>query len=386
MKLNTVLPQMEAAQLVRRLTEEELAYLFKHALVQDTAYASLTHHERKRLHRLVAAALEHAYPDQLDEYAALLAQHLAEAGELTEAIAYARQAARRLLARYAYEAAMHQLEAALGWLKPDEVSEAHLELLEEAGDANSLFRKGERAIALYQEALALTRKLKDTDPLNSVRLLSKIAQTTMGVKWTVRMDFMQRANALGNEALAELEVELKAIGGPPRAEVVQALIALSMGHWRMLAVIDWDAAEKYALAAITMAEELADPELLAPALDAIAAVYDGRSRLREHLEIVLRRLAVTQSAGFDDLREKADALRGVGMARMFLGEYAQALPPLREAERIAEEIQAIQLHVTATGLQAQCLFRLDRWDEVLRLEENWRAQERRYSREQVGVT
>jgi ATP/maltotriose-dependent transcriptional regulator MalT len=122
------------------------------------------------------------------------------------------------------------------------------------------------------------------------------------------------------------------------------------------------------------------------ALDALANIYDARNRLREHLQIAARRLVLTQSAAFDDLREKIDALRGMGMAQMYVGEYQDALPSLREAEHLAENIQAYELHTYATGLQAQCLFRLDRWDEVLDLEKNWRALEQRYSREQVGVT
>jgi len=44
-------------------------YIFKHALVQDTAYQSLLKKDRGRLHRAVAEAFERAFPDQLDENA-----------------------------------------------------------------------------------------------------------------------------------------------------------------------------------------------------------------------------------------------------------------------------------------------------------------------------
>ena len=62
------------------------------------------------------------------------------------------------------------------------------------------------------------------------------------------------------------------------------------------------------------------------------------------------------------------------------------MPHLREAEALAEKVQAIGQQVGALGLQALCQFRLDRWDEVLALEEQWRGFEQRYTRQRVGAT
>jgi len=41
MNLETQLAQLETAQFVRRVDDGEPTYLFKHALTQDSAYASL---------------------------------------------------------------------------------------------------------------------------------------------------------------------------------------------------------------------------------------------------------------------------------------------------------------------------------------------------------
>jgi hypothetical protein len=387
MNLDVSLAQLETAQLIRRADDAERTYQFKHALVQDTAYQSLLKQDRKHLHRVVGEALEEMYAGQLDEHAAVLAHHFAEAGERDKATACARRAARRSLTRYAVEEAVHQLETALTWIESDQSSELHLALIEETGDANRLLRNGGRTLALYQQAIDLWNHREGADRWNVMRLHRKIIQAVIDVKWAVGVDFMRRANRIGNASRASLETELILIqGAAPQAEMAETLTALSMGAWRLPSVPDWDAAEQSALAAVAMAEQLSDPIILSHALDALAGVYDGRSRLREHLQVALRRLAITQSAEFDDRREKIDALRGVGMAQMYLGEYAQALPPLRDAENLAESIQAIELQTHATGLQAQCLFRLDRWDEVLALEKKWRPLVQRYSRERVGVT
>lgn len=87
--VETQLARLESSELVRRLREEELAYLFKHALVQDTARASLLLHERKRLHRLVGETLESMYPERRAELAPLLAQHFSEAGDDPKTLEYA---------------------------------------------------------------------------------------------------------------------------------------------------------------------------------------------------------------------------------------------------------------------------------------------------------
>ena len=135
-----------------------------------------------------------------------------------------------------------------------------------------------------------------------------------------------------------------------------------------------------------MAEQLDDKVLLSHALGSLANVLDGRSLLREHLEVAQRRLEIGQDPDFADMREKIDILRGIGVALMYVGEYTQALPHLEEAASLAERIQATDQLANAHGIRAQCLFRLDRWDEVLEVEEVWRELERLYSRERVGET
>lgn len=87
-KFDASLVQVEQAELVRRLNETDLAYLFKHNLIQETAYSSLLLHDRRKLHRAVARALEDAYPERLDELASLLAQHYTIAEDKAKALEY----------------------------------------------------------------------------------------------------------------------------------------------------------------------------------------------------------------------------------------------------------------------------------------------------------
>lgn len=106
--LDSQLAQLENAQLLRRLDDPDLTYLFKHALTQESAYHSLLREDRKRLHRATGEALERAFPNQLDETAALLAHHFEQAEDLPKALEYLVRAG-----EWAHRGAAHREEAAL---------------------------------------------------------------------------------------------------------------------------------------------------------------------------------------------------------------------------------------------------------------------------------
>jgi len=167
---------------------------------------------------------------------------------------------------------------------------------------------------------------------------------------------------------------------------VRAFVALSTDAWRIEDPPNWETAQELAQAAVDMADELDSLVDLSLAYGALGNVLDGRSRLRDHLQVAERRLAICRRPEFNDVREQIEALRALGSARMNVGQYAEALPVLAEAEALASRARATDQIVNALGIQAQCLFRLDRWDEVLVVEEKWRELEKRHTREQVGPT
>ena len=115
--LSVQLAQLEHAQLVRPLAEEELAYLFKHALTQETAYESLLVKKRRAIHRRVAEAYEQLYADRLGEYAAVLAYHYAQAGDDAKTMEYSLQAAEAAVRLFAYPEARGHLIRALDALQ-----------------------------------------------------------------------------------------------------------------------------------------------------------------------------------------------------------------------------------------------------------------------------
>jgi predicted ATPase len=86
----------------------EATYTFKHALVQDAAYASLLRSSRKGLHARIAGVFEEKFPEVGESNPELLAYHHAESGQYLRAVEFYLRAGRRALERSAnIEAAAH---------------------------------------------------------------------------------------------------------------------------------------------------------------------------------------------------------------------------------------------------------------------------------------
>jgi serine phosphatase RsbU (regulator of sigma subunit) len=114
MTLFSDLGTLESAGLIRvAKVEPDLEYLFRHALVQDAAYASLLDSDRKRLHLAVGNAIESLYPERRKELAAILGYHFREAGEMSHALGYFFMAGDEALLAYANQEAEIQYRQAL---------------------------------------------------------------------------------------------------------------------------------------------------------------------------------------------------------------------------------------------------------------------------------
>jgi len=88
-ELDDALAQLVDAELVyRHGMAPDLSYEFKHALVQDAAYASLLRSTRQQYHRRIAQALEKSFAKTAQTEPALLAHHYTEAGLPRQAIGY----------------------------------------------------------------------------------------------------------------------------------------------------------------------------------------------------------------------------------------------------------------------------------------------------------
>jgi DNA-binding NtrC family response regulator/predicted ATPase len=119
-------PDEEVQRLLGRLRSSEFiyeqpaapetAYIFKHPLTQDVAYASLPLAERRALHARAAGAIETLFSERLDDHLSALAHHYLRAEMTEQAVEYLGRAGQQSVERSAYAEAVGHLNRAIGLL------------------------------------------------------------------------------------------------------------------------------------------------------------------------------------------------------------------------------------------------------------------------------
>jgi predicted ATPase len=170
--LRAALAQLVAAELVfQRGLAPDAKYLFKHALVQDAAYASLVRSRRQQLHAQIARALEEQFPDVVASEPEVLAHHFTAAGLTERAVHYWQRAGQQASDRSAYLEATKHFNTGIELLKtlPDTPARNQQELaLHIALGAALIVTKGHASVEVeraYLKARELCHGMGDTSEL-----------------------------------------------------------------------------------------------------------------------------------------------------------------------------------------------------------------------------
>ena len=198
-QLSDVLGELAALELI--LEKEhfpELAYMFKHALVHDVAYATLLAERRRALHRLVGTAIEELYADRLAEQYETLAHHYFEGQDWEKALGYLDRAGDKAAAAYANQEALRFYGRAL---------EICARMDDQAATAASI--AGKRALVNYAigdvaGAIADFGRLAAAAQALGDRALEGIALSSRGFMEFLNLEF-EAAEATGGKALAIVE-------------------------------------------------------------------------------------------------------------------------------------------------------------------------------------
>jgi DNA-binding SARP family transcriptional activator/tetratricopeptide (TPR) repeat protein len=160
-------------------------FTFKHALVRETVYDSLSQTRRVRLHKRIGEALADLHGRDLDAHLGELAHHFVAAarpGDADDAVRYAIAAGDRALELLAYEDAARHYEAALGCLDLTEGASDYqrCDLLLALGGAEARSGAGIRARAHFVEAADLA---VDSPPRLALAALGYGTDVLGGLWW-----------------------------------------------------------------------------------------------------------------------------------------------------------------------------------------------------------
>lgn len=284
MTLSRTLDHLESSDLVRRLSEAELAYLIKHTLVQETVQASLLKQDRKRLHRLVAKTMEDLYDDRLDEYATRLFQHYDAAGENDKTIVYG----------------------------------------ERAGDAAARISAYDEAIASYGRAFELTQRRAD-DAALLIRLMTKLGRAyELDANYDMALALYRETRDFAR-ARGERAVELGAL--------VQLAKVLAVGAMRY----DPKESERVAGEALTLARELNDEHAQARVLWTMMLLnLYGAGGAGVGIPFGEQSLALARALGWRE--QIAYTLNDLSYAYLNAGDGVQARESSRAAAQLWREL------------------------------------------------
>jgi len=116
-KLETCLSELQALEFIHEKTAfPELEYIFKHALTQEVAYMSLLLKKRRQLHQRIGKAIEELYPDRLEEFYELLANHYSRSDNLERAFQYLKLSGDKASRNYSLREALRSYKEALNVL------------------------------------------------------------------------------------------------------------------------------------------------------------------------------------------------------------------------------------------------------------------------------
>lgn len=323
MNLQTNLPLLEANQLIRRIEDEDWAYLFKHTLLQETVHKSLLRTDCKRLHFATAQAIERAYPDRVDENAALLARHYAEAGDDVKTFEFSLRAGERALRVNAYPEALMQFDCArqvqaLVPFSPEEL----IRLYTQRGRTFEHIGQQDIAVENYQE-LQRIGELRHEPRLELAALL---AIASLYATPTTEID-LPSAEALCKHALT-LARQLD--DRDAQARVLWNLMLREYFGGEPHKAIE------YGEQALALARADGLRERLAYALNDISRIYVGVGRMAEGIAAREEAQALWQALG--NLPMLADNLSTSAEMLSEAGDLDRALQLAGEADHLSEQI------------------------------------------------
>ena len=325
MMLDHQLDTLEGSGLIRQAaTLSELEYLFRHALIQDAANASLLKADRRQLHRVVGEVLEDMYPQQLGLLAPSLARHFAEAGEAERALKYFTMAGEAAARQYANAEAVGYFSNAIALARqaPGAQAARLLSLYLGRGRALELDARDEEALANYEELERLGCEQHE----RAAELAALIARATI----------YGSAREVRNPALAQtLSDDALVLARALNDRAAEAKILWNLMH-NVRDTGQFQESVQYGERSLAIARELNLREQLTYTLHDLSLSYMFIMQLDRAQEARLEAMALWRE--LNNLPMLAEDLSYTAVQNTLYGEFAEALEHATEALSISRQL------------------------------------------------
>lgn len=378
-------PELAAdANTMERLVEKDLlrnaggdAFAFRHILIREVAYQTLTRSERGRLHAAAARWMEAQAGDREDALAELIAYHYREAAIVAtaqrpndpeservreRAVSWLSRAAEVAYAAAASIEGSRHLRSAIELADPDRLPDLYQRL-------GVMAESGEMSVEAYQMALRLSREQR-RPPVQELQILGGLLSIYMRSQGSV-------PHRPSEAEMADLRRQAAAVAAHVEDERTLAFFFAAdaffpfwvRGTGRIAQADEVAAADASAQKALAIARGLDDANLKSMALDALSGtsqILDDWQRSRVYAR---ERLTFQERL---NMAERVDAHSMVAWSSCLLGD-------LDEADRVTAEglaqvqpgqVPAWTMHMVAWRTYALAL--LGRWDEAMAMGERAR--------------
>ncbi|HEX6059037.1 MAG TPA: AAA family ATPase [Gemmatimonadaceae bacterium] len=353
--------------LVESVEGGEVRYDFEHPMVRETLYAELGLARARKLHAVVAEALERRYGADAAVHADELAFHFARADARAagpKAVRYLRAAGREALAKYANREAASYLETALELLDGAADAEAP------NGTAPAGESPGEPPDVLAEDLARARQRLGEYDAAMALWRRARGAAERSGDPARVarierRMGLASYWSGHYTDALAHYEAGL-ADAAASGDEGLLAQLRLAKGNC-LLALGQHAAAEHDVRDALAIAERLGDEALLARTHRALLLLHTwtGPADLaREHGE---RAVALAAASGQRFVGWSAHW--ALAMLEGLTSNAPAIARHIAESERLADELRSPLLRVWTAEVAVEYKAGIGEWDEAIALGE-----------------
>jgi predicted ATPase len=363
---------VDAEILFARGAPPAATYIFKHALIQETAYESLLRRTRQQLHARVAQVLDERFPARVAAEPEVVARHAEAAGLAATAVTYYQQAGERAWERSAHEEAITQFRKAIALVETlppgpernareagvqmalgmtlaearswgDAETEAAYEraraLCEATGDSATLgwvlwalstiyASRGEldRSIVLGERLLAMSDETRDRSLVLFAHANTALAKHYQGC-FAASLAHCERAIALYDPAYDR--------GAPFQHGFVNSVgvLGIAVAAWNLWYLGHADRSLGRAREGVTLARTLGDPFNLAFALSLETLVHQLRRDWRAQRERAVDVIAFSDVQGFPFWCGVGRMYHG--LARVNAGEGADALTEVAQGLALA---------------------------------------------------
>lgn len=319
--------EVELARLTRlefvheRESQGGAAYVFKHALTREAAYASLLQGRRRACHGAVGLALEQIHADRLDEAVEFLAHQFGLSEFDDKAVEYAVRAAARAQVRWANTEALAFFEAALQRLAAMPMSEAN-----RIGRIDIVIRQAEVRFALGQHSAQLA------ELVNIGMLISPTDDPAHRAAWHYWMGFLNSSTGGRTETSIAHCQEASAIAHAAELENLRAAADTCLAQVYVLAG-ELNRAMETGERALEVFERRGDRWWACRTLSQLIPAANARGEWRRSLAYCDR--ALVHGIAMDDLRLKVSAQIRLAATQIQRGDWAAGLAHCEQAQALA---------------------------------------------------